>query len=342
MTYAFPPPSPPIIGPWAFVANVLVMLIAFAGAFGIFRRKFHPSNRERLRTSAIVIASVAGISAFGLAFEETRIYMDVYFLLVWLAVGPTCLISLIAQARGVRPTSSLVFGCLAIIGFLVFLCSPAIEIAREAAWRTQCKLNLQQLGRAYITAQTNGPPFLLAPGNPPQSWRTKVFLHDHSPLIDFDLEKPWDDPSNLSLGRLKPENYWCPANFNRTDEQKRFYTAYAAVTGPMTAFPNGTALPFAQFTDGTSNTIAFAEAPGLNIVWTEPRDIDTATQPIGINLPGNSRGHSPGVFSSYHRGGANVLLADGRVQFLSEHINPAVLKALMTATGGDSVNDNDF
>ncbi|HEY3968433.1 MAG TPA: DUF1559 domain-containing protein [Planctomycetaceae bacterium] len=110
----------------------------------------------------------------------------------------------------------------------------------------------------------------------------------------------------------------------------------------MTAFPKSQALPPEQITDGKSTIILFGEASGLNIVWTEPRDIDTARLPVGINLPGCRRGDSHGTLSSYHRGGANVVFADGRVKYLSEQIDPSVLKALLTATGGEAVDDSRF
>ena len=123
----------------------------------------------------------------------------------------------------------------------------------------------------------------------------------------------------------------------------RYFTAYAAVTGPQTAFPGCQALPITQITDGASSTIVYGEAPGLKIVWTEPRDIDISLVTMGINLPGTRRGESPGTFSSYHPpGGATVVFADGSVRFLSERINPAVLKALLTATGGEPVADETY
>jgi prepilin-type processing-associated H-X9-DG protein len=126
------------------------------------------------------------------------------------------------------------------------------------------------------------------------------------------------------------------------DDLHRYFTAYAGITGPQTAFPGGKALPIAKFTDGTSNTIVYGEAPGLKIVWTEPRDIDISREPIGIDLPGPRRGESPGTLSSYHSGGATAVFADGSVRFLSNNIKPAVLQALLTATGGESVGNEGF
>jgi hypothetical protein len=36
------------------------------------------------------------------------------------------------------------------------------------------------------------------------------------------------------------------------------------------------------------------------------------------------------------------VFADGRVKYLSEQIDPSVLKALLTATGGEAVDDSRF
>jgi prepilin-type processing-associated H-X9-DG protein len=91
--------------------------------------------------------------------------------------------------------------------------------------------------------------------------------------------------------------------------------------------------------DGLSQTILLGECSGLIIVWTEPRDIDASKQKIGINLPGDRPRTSSSILSSYHPGGAYVVFADGRVLFLSEKIDPKVLQALTTATGGEEIDD---
>ncbi len=36
------------------------------------------------------------------------------------------------------------------------------------------------------------------------------------------------------------------------------------------------------------------EACGFNLVWTNPIDVNTSVQPEGVNLPGPTRGMSPG------------------------------------------------
>jgi hypothetical protein len=81
----------------------------------------------------------------------------------------------------------------------------------------------------------------------------------------------------------------------------------------------------------------------MQIIWTEPRDVDVDSQPAGINLAGNKPGHSQGWLSSYHKHSTRVLMADGSVRTLSQVIDPALLKKLVTIDGGEALLDtNEF
>jgi prepilin-type processing-associated H-X9-DG protein len=53
--------------------------------------------------------------------------------------------------------------------------------------------------------------------------------------------------------------------------------------------------------------------------------------------PGDGPHRSSSILSSPHRGGAYVVFADGHVEFLSDKIDPNVLKALTNATGGENL-----
>jgi hypothetical protein len=110
------------------------------------------------------------------------------------------------------------------------------------------------------------------------------------------------------------------------------------MSGPRTAFPaeNPLSLDAIRNADGWAHTILFGECTGLRIVWTEPRDIDTSKQEIGITSTRSSPAASS-ILSSPHRGGAFVVMADGSIKFLSETIDRSVLKALTTATGGEDI-----
>ena len=45
------------------------------------------------------------------------------------------------------------------------------------------------------------------------------------------------------------------------------------------------------------------------------------------------------MVSSYHSGGGHVVFADGHTRFLSENIDPQVLRALATADGAEELSD---
>lgn len=87
--------------------------------------------------------------------------------------------------------------------------------------------------------------------------------------------------------------------------------------------------------------LLLAEACGQNIVWTEPRDVDVSQVPLGVNLPGSQPLASHGLVSSRHTmldaAGANTLFADGHGEFISNDVDPDVLRALVTAGAGDEV-----
>jgi prepilin-type processing-associated H-X9-DG protein len=87
----------------------------------------------------------------------------------------------------------------------------------------------------------------------------------------------------------------------------------------------------AAITDGTSNTIAIVER-ATPVCWMDPtQEITFAEACKGINVSDEGLG-------SNHTGGINVGFFDGSVQFISQTIDLAVLWALFTRAGGESVS----
>jgi hypothetical protein len=87
-------------------------------------------------------------------------------------------------------------------------------------------------------------------------------------------------------------------------------------------------LKLGDVTDGTSNTIVAGEVAGGFRAWGDPANVRDPG--LGINA-------APDGFGSSSPGGCHFLLMDGSVRFVSENIDPGVLKALSTYNGGENI-----
>ena len=141
----------------------------------------------------------------------------------------------------------------------------------------------------------------------------------------YDFSEPWDGPNNSKLAEKMPAIFRCPS-----DEENKNETNYVAVVGPETAWPGSSTTKSRDISDGTSNTIMIFEVADSGINWLEPRDLTLGQAMRGFN-PTDIR---PAI-SSKHQGGVNCLFADGSVHFLTDGIKPELLRALLTANGGE-------
>lgn len=215
----------------------------------------------------------------------------------------------------------------------------------DAPSRTRCKNNLKQLALAmhnYLDVAGRFPPAVQ--GTPPMSWRVRLLPWIEQPrlLESYDQSKAWDSEENRSLLSTEVRQYACPSRPSSFNEQGHFLTSYVAPTGSETMFYSEQGTAMEEFQDGISNTLMLVEACGSSIVWSEPRDIDVATTPIGINLPGREFGESDCLMSSWHSGGSQAALADGSVRFFSASTDPMILKAMVTRNGSELVDDTAF
>ncbi len=188
---------------------------------------------------------------------------------------------------------------IAIIAILVALLLPAVQQAREAARRTQCKNNLKQIGLAlhnYAEAMTRFPPGYVtyAAGTattiattPGWGWPAMLLPYlDQQNLYDqINFKLPVQDPSNAAATSVFVSTFVCPSDsfpsgpFNIYSDAANTTLllqappfSYCGCVGDKTSKVknnsttpwNGVLYPnsnirFADIADGTSNTIAVGE-----------------------------------------------------------------------------------
>ena len=218
-------------------------------------------------------------------------------------------------------------------GVLGALLLPAVQQAREAARRTQCKNNLKQMALGlhnYHDVYNFFPAAHLndQQGEPRLSWRVSILPYiDEAILYNrYDFNVAWDSPGNSVLLNPMPRVYACPSH----PAAGGTISNYATITGDHTVLGDGKCVKIREITDGTSNTLMVVEACQLNFPWMKPVDIDAKTA---------FKAGTPDGVSSYHVGGAHILLADGSVRYLSNNVDPRVFQALITRDGGEVIGD---
>ncbi len=244
------------------------------------------------------------------------------------------------------------FSIYATLFFLLYfaLILPVVLWAPEAARRTQCKNNLKQIGLAlynYHDTYERFPTF--RSGQPPHSWRVVMLPYLDGPYGNedlpqklhaaYDFKKKWNLGSNQKIAKTELRVYQCPSDPFMTGTDGFPFTAYAALVGPKTIWQEKESLRIKDITDGTTNTLLVVEACGQRIPWAEPKDVQLSQSEFIMNAPGKEIGRSESALSSFHTGGIQALIGDGSVRFISENTDQDVLKALITACGGDVVGD---
>jgi hypothetical protein len=211
---------------------------------------------------------------------------------------------------------------------------PAQASARFAARRTQSVNHMKHLALAmhnYLSQHGHFPPaVVLGPdGKTPHSWRVELlpFLEQQSLYDQYRMDEPWDSPANRKVLEARPELFGYPGS-----GQDPTHSAYFVVVGPKTMFPpGGKGRRIQEVVDGTSMTIMIVEAK-RPIPWTKPEDI-----PFDPDGPPPQLGGFQPESQGYNAG-----FGDGSVRFIKESVNPRVLKALLTAQGGEVISADSF
>lgn len=174
-------------------------------------------------------------------------------------------------------------------------------------------------------------------GNPHHGWAARIlpFLDQPDLFQQVDFNQPWTAEENRQVFE-KPlrvlENPGLSYDFEPGDIQQTdrsgYRPAHYAANQRLLGLNGG--LRIRDIKDGTSQTIMGGEVKAGIRAWGDPLNIRDPAQ--GIN-------QGPGTFAGPFGPGANVLIADGSVRFLSEDIDPAVLKALSTPDGREVLEE---
>ena len=197
---------------------------------------------------------------------------------------------------------------IAIIAVLIALLLPAVQQAREAARRTQCKNNLKQIGLAihnYESSYTVFPmaralpfPFVFSPQARILPYVDQANLNNlinfsDAPL-NFGIPGLPNGSTNAVAAKTKLALFLCPSDRSSIPGNDYGPTNYVANvgTGLISAgdidkgegmFVTNSSLGFRNITDGTSSTVAFCESlvgDGQSASGSSPSDFRRAMYEI--------------------------------------------------------------
>lgn len=244
---------------------------------------------------------------------------------------------------------------IAVIAILIALLLPAVQQAREAARRSQCKNSLKQIGLALqnYQATTNVfPPSFCIGATTGGAWsihaRILPYLDQANAFKKADLSVSYSTPPNSTSGitaqqlpiyrcpsevntaiRVGTPNYFAPNYAFNGGSWKLFTPASAVladggVPGDGAFAPNSSFSP-AHFRDGLSNTLCFSEVKTYtNNVGNDAAANDTIPTLLSGFTAGSlsPNGHTEWVDGKIHETGFTTVFTPNSVTLISSTASP--------------------
>ena len=230
--------------------------------------------------------------------------------------------------------SLMVIGSLTLFSYVVFF--PSARNALGVRQRTLGLSNAKQIADALnayrrIHGSYPTPIVVDSAGNPLYSWRVLILPQlGYSALYNqYQLDQPFDSPTNIDLMTGMPPVFACPGNLNALAVQE---TNFALITGPGSMFPPSGAIDPEKMLDKPSETLLVVETTdGATLGWTEPRDLSIGNGiAIGTRPMVDIGGNYPDCFIA-----ATV---DGNPIAIRQTISRETLDAIITPNGQEAMD----
>lgn len=153
------------------------------------------------------------------------------------------------------------------------------------------------------------------------SWRVHLlpYLDEYELYEKFKLDEAWDSAHNKPLLKQMPDI------FRLSDKTKLGHTQYVVPVG-QGFVGEKSGLRIQNMTDGTVHSImGVTVVPEKAVPWTKPGGFELDPEKAANILGGRKQGFL-------------ALFGDGRVRTLDSQIDPLTLKALLTISGGETVD----